>query len=145
MRLIISIVVCGFLAAPTLAQDSVPDLKGTWIGQFKTVIFGHNAHHPGDQSVTDTPRIREITFTLNVSGQDGRVIWGEGWSKPDSREPFAIAIAVDGKTGYGADKDGVWAVTRISADNLEICYTHSGISPTQSIVASCGKVSRTAR
>jgi hypothetical protein len=58
------------------------------------------------------------------------------------REPFAIAIAADGKTAYGADTDGVWAFTGITASAIEICYTHSGLSPTQSIVASCGKVSR---
>ena len=145
MRFIISIVVCGCLAVPAFAQDSTPDLRGTWTGPFKSVIYGPNSHHPGDQSVTDPPRVRDITFTLKMSGQDGRVIWGESWSKPGTREPFAIAIAADGKTAYGADTDGVWAFTGISADAIEICYTHSGLSPTQSIVASCGKVSRAAQ
>jgi len=145
MRYIISLVVYGCLAAPTFAQDKLPDLKGTWTGQFKSVVCGHNRHHPGDQAVTDPPRVRGITFTLKVNGQDGGAVWGESWSKPDLREPFAIAIAPDGKTAYGSDTDGVWSVTRISGDAMEVCYTHSGLSPTQSIVASCGNVSRAAQ
>ena len=68
---------------PRLRPGLTPDLRGTWTAPFKSVIYGHNSHHPGDQSVTDPPRVRDITFTLKVSGQDGRVIWGESWSKPE--------------------------------------------------------------
>jgi hypothetical protein len=142
MRFIVLAFLCIFPAAAAFAQDSTPDLKGTWSGPFKSVIYGHNSHHPGDQRVTDPPRARDIVFTLKVDGQDGRVIWGESWSNPDMREPFAMAIAVDGKSAFGADTDGMWAATRISAETIEICYAHSGLSPSQSIVASCGTLSR---
>ena len=78
-------------AAAAVAQTA-PDLKGTWSGTFKTVIYGHNPHHPGAESVTAPPRVREIGFTLEVEGQDGRVLWGKSWSDPQRKEPFAATV-----------------------------------------------------
>jgi hypothetical protein len=129
------------MAAPALAQ-TVPDLKGTWSGQWRTVIYGANPHHPGPQTAADAPRIREITFTFEVEGQDGRLIWGKFWSSPDRKEPFAATLAADGRTIVGADGDGSLTGTVASADRIEMCYTHSALSPSRSIVASCGALQR---
>ena len=34
-------------AVPAYAQGAVPDLKGTWTGKGKSVVFGANSYHPG--------------------------------------------------------------------------------------------------
>ena len=136
--LMISAMAALTMAAPALAQ-SVPDLKGTWSGQWRTVIYGLNPHHPGPQATLDTPRVREITFTLEVEGQDGRLFWGKSWSSPDRKEPFAATVAADGKMIIGADTDGSLTGTVAAPDRLEMCYTHTASSP---IVASCGAVQR---
>jgi hypothetical protein len=127
------------LAAPAAAQRA-PDLKGTWSGQWRTVIFGENPHHPG--GTADTPRVREVTFTVEIEGQDGRLIWGKSWSNPERKEPFAFTVTFDRRTIIGADADGSW-IGRIGGRNrLEMCYTHTALSPSKSIVASCGTLQR---
>jgi hypothetical protein len=140
------IVTTAFLAttAAALAQ-SAPDLKGTWSGQWKTVIFGHNPHHPGSETTTNPPRIREIAFTMQIEGQDGRLIWGRSWSNPQQKELFAATIAADGKTILGSDTDGSLTMSITAPDKLEACYTHTGQGPTKSIVASCGSLQRAGR
>ena len=126
----------------TAGAQTTPDLKGTWSGQWRTVIYGHNPHHPGPEGVNDAPRIREITFTLEVEGQDGSLLWGKSWSNPDRKEPFAATITTDGKTIIGADTDGSLTATIAGSDQLEMCYAHTALGPSQSIVASCGVVQR---
>jgi hypothetical protein len=140
------IITTAFLAttATALAQ-SAPDLKGTWSGSWKTVIYGSNPHHPGSETTASAPRIREIAFTLEVEGQDGRLIWGRSWSNPAQKELFAATIAADGKTILGADTDGSLTMTITASDKIEACYVHSGLSPTKSIVASCGSLQRAGR
>ena len=89
MRLALAFGLAIGLPASAIAQDAAPDLVGTWSGPFRTVIFGNNPHHPGSETVATPPRIREITFTLDVEGQDGNLIWGQSWSDPARKEPFA--------------------------------------------------------
>jgi hypothetical protein len=49
---------------------------------------------------------------------------------------------VDGKTIMGADTDGSLTMTLAGPDSMEVCYTHTGLGPSQSIVASCGAAER---
>ena len=139
--LMISAMAALVLAAPVFAQTA-PDLKGTWSGQWKTVIYGVNPHHPAPQATADAPRVREIRFTLEVEGQDGRLFWGKSWSSPDRKEPFAATMTEDGKTIIGADTDGSLTGNVAAPDRLEVCYTHTALSPSKSVVASCGAVQR---
>ena len=37
----------GTVATAARAQDDIPDLKGTWSGKGKAIVFGNNLHHPG--------------------------------------------------------------------------------------------------
>lgn len=62
-------------ATAARAQDAIPDLKGTWSGKGKVVIFGGHAHHPGVRP-DSPPTVRDIEMTLLVEGQDGRLAWG---------------------------------------------------------------------
>ena len=37
----------------------------------------------------------------------------------------------------GVDTDGYFRMTVLSADRIEMCYAHNGLSPTGSMVATC--------
>jgi hypothetical protein len=145
MRLLTTVSTIAFalgLSAASAQNAAPPDIKGVWSGPFKTVIFGHNSHHPGNETIAQPPRVRDITFTMEFQGQDGPVAWGQSWSDPARKEPFGIAFGADGKTGMGADTDGSLTLTVTGPDRMEVCYAHTGLSPSQAIVASCGVLSR---
>lgn len=136
-----ALLLCG--ATTAFGQAVVPDVKGTWVGKGKSVVFGANPHHPGAQTQDSPPRIRDYEFTFTVEGQEGRLAWGRNSSSVAvTREPFAWAISADGKTIVGSDTDGSYFLTVQSADLMELCYTHTGLSPSKSIVATCSMVTR---
>jgi hypothetical protein len=136
--LVIALALLGAAATTARAQDAIPDLKGTWSGKGKSIVFGTHDHHPGTQTAADPPRVRDIEATHTVEGQDGRVAWGRSSSAvADTKEPFAWAISSDNKSIVGADMDGYFRITLISADRMEKCYVHNGTSPTHSVVATC--------
>jgi hypothetical protein len=107
MRILTAALLLG-LSSVAIAQEAIPDLRGTWIGKSKAVVFGHNQYHPGGQKPGDPPRVREVEFTIRIDGQNGRVLWGEAWASanPEAKDTLALAIAADGKTIIGADNDG---------------------------------------
>jgi hypothetical protein len=142
-HLVFALALLGTAGTAAHAQDAVPDLKGTWTGKGKAVVFGTHAHHPGTQTPTDPPRVREIEATHTVEGQDGRVAWGRSSSAvADTKEPFAWAIASDNRTIVGADLDGYFRITLVAPDRMEKCYTHNGTGPTRSVVATCYMMER---
>lgn len=133
----------GTMASAASGQDGVPDLKGTWTGKGKAIVFGGNRHHPGAPAASEPPRVRDIETTHVVEGQEGRVAWGKSASAvADTKEPFAWAIASDNKTIVGSDEDGYFYLRVVSRDRLEKCYVHNGTGPTKSIVASCFMINR---
>jgi hypothetical protein len=134
--LVFALALLAVAATAARAQDAIPDLRGTWSGKGKAIVFGSNPHHPG--SPADQPRVRDIEATHTVEGQDGRLAWGRSSSTvADNKEPFAWAISSDNKTVLGADMDGYFRITLVSPDRMEKCYTHNGTSPNRSIVAAC--------
>jgi hypothetical protein len=136
--LVLALALLGTTAIAAGAQDTVPDLRGTWTGKGKSIVFGTHAHHPGSQTTADAPRVREIEATHTVEGQDGRLAWGRSSSAAaDTKEPFAWAIASDNRSIVGADMDGYFRITLIAPDRMEKCYAHNSASPTRSIVATC--------
>lgn len=145
--LVFALALLGAAAATARAQDAIPDLKGSWSGKGKAIVFGVNPHHPGGQTAADPPRVREIEATHVVEGQDGRLAWGHSSSKvaADTKDPFAWVIASDNKTIVGSDMDGSFRITLISPDRMEKCYTHDGTGPTRSIVATCYVMDRVKR
>ena len=138
--------VCNYLAlvlaiigaaTAACAQDAIPDLKGTWFGKGKVIIFGGHAHHPGVPQ-DSPPAVRDIEMTLLVEGQNGRLAWGRSSSaNADTKEPFTWAISSDNKSIIGSDTDGSFRITLLAPDRMEKCYTHNGLSPSKSIVAGC--------
>jgi hypothetical protein len=114
---VFAVALLGAARTAALAQDAIPDLKGTWTGKGKAVVFGNNPHHSGTQMPTDPPRVREIEATHTVEGQDGRVAWGRSSSgAADTKEPFAWAIASDNRTivGVGSSIGGPRVITSVS-------------------------------
>jgi hypothetical protein len=145
-RLVLALAFLSSAAIAAPAQDAIPDLKGTWTGKGKSIVFGTHAHHPGSQTTADPPRVRDIEATYVVEGQDGRLAWGRSASAvADTKEPFAWAIASDNRTIVGADLDGYFRITLLSPDRMEKCYTHSGTSPSGSVVATCHMMDRVKR
>jgi hypothetical protein len=144
--LVFVLALLGATATAAYAQDAIPDLKGTWLGKGKVIVFGSHTHHPGSQSAADPPRVREIEATHTVEGQDGRVAWGRSSSAvADTKEPFAWAISSDNKSIVGADMDGYFRITLITPDRMEKCYVHNGTGPTRSVVATCYVMDRAKR
>jgi hypothetical protein len=87
--------------------------------------------------------VRDIEATHAVEGQEGRLAWGRSSSAvADTKEPFAWAIASDNRTIIGADMDGYFRITLVSPDRMEKCYTHNGVSPSRSVVATCYMMDR---
>jgi hypothetical protein len=131
-------------ATAARAQDAIPDIKGTWTGKGKVLVFGSNVHNPGTQSMSDSPRMRDIEMTDVVEGQDGRLAWGRSSSAvADTKEPFAWAMSADNKSIVGADMDGYFRITLLDADRMEKCYVHAGMGPSKSMVATCYAMQRT--
>src|SRR5262245_53216973 len=139
----------ALLGATTLgaaAQDAIPDLKGTWTGKGKAIVFGTHAHHPGKQTTSNPPRVRDIEATHVVEGQEGRVAWGRSSSAvADTKEPFAWAISSDNKSIVGSDVDGYFRITILSPDRIEKCYAQNAARPSRAIVASCQVMDRVKR
>jgi hypothetical protein len=122
----------ALLAAATTcarAQNAIPDLKGTWSGKGKAIVFGSGDHHPGSQTAADPPRVRDIEATHTVETRR-------------YQEPFAWAISSDNKPIVGADVDGYFHITLTSPDRMEKCYVHNGVSPSRSVVATCYAMDR---
>ena len=137
-HLVFALALLGAAATSARAQDAIPDLKGTWLGKGKSIVFGTHEHHPGSQTRADPPRVRDTEATHTVEGQDGRLAWGRSSSTvADTKEPFAWVIASDNKSIVGADTDGYFRITLLGPDRMEKCYAHNGTSPSRSIVATC--------
>src|SRR3974390_1555733 len=117
MRFLVLVLALVGVVTAAQAQDAIPDLKGTWTGKGKSIVFGTNPHHPGSQTTADPPRVRDIEATYVVAGQEGRVAWGRSASTAaNTQEPFAWAIASDNKTIVGADMDGYFHIVLVSPD-----------------------------
>jgi hypothetical protein len=142
MRLLLLIGLVAAGGVPAAAQESLPDLKGLWSGEFRAVVYGANAYHPGPETPADPSRIRAFETFVEVEGQDGNLLWGKAWIGDGPKDPFAWAIGPDGRTIVGSDRDGSHFMTLLSADRMQRCYTHNGTSASQSIVATCGVIER---
>lgn len=138
MRIVVAVLACT-LASAAAAQDSAPDMVGTWVGSAKSVVYGANRFHPGDAAVAE-PRVRELGWTMEITGQDGRVFWGRGWLTDDTsvRDTLALALASDGKTIIGAGDDGTHIMTLVAPDRIERCFSHPATVDSGAIVAACG-------
>jgi hypothetical protein len=139
--IVLALAILGAVATP-----AIPDLKGTWTGKGKSIVFGNNAHHAGKQTTSSRPRVPDIEAIHVVEGQDGRLAWGRSSSATaDTKEPFTWAIASDNKSIVGADMDGYFRITILSPDRIEKFYAQNAARPSRAIVASCQVMDRVKR
>jgi hypothetical protein len=124
MALALMLVMTPLAAA---AQDAIPQLKGTWKGTGKILLFGTTEHLSGSPQ---NAVVRDLEVTHTVAGQDGRLIWG------------TTSSANNDRTIIGADSDGYYRITVVSADRIEKCYAQSATGPRQAIVATCFMMDR---
>ena len=73
MRILIAALLVVGVSTAAGAQGAAPDLKGTWSGKFRSLVYGNNSHHPGPQASSIRLRGREISIPsfLRSLGQDG--------------------------------------------------------------------------
>jgi hypothetical protein len=123
------------LAAPAVAQNAVPDLRGTWKGNSESVVSGGaNPHHPAQAAEA---QFGSVPFTLSVDKQEGRRISGTFSSAQTSDQVLAV-IGRDGSI-YMADDDGYTVGTILAPDRIELCYLRS--TP-EAKVASCTELTK---
>jgi hypothetical protein len=107
--------------------DAIPDLKGTWKGKGKAIVFGNNPHHRGPHTLADAPRVRDVEATIIVEGHEGRLAWGRFSSAAaDTQTPVALAIASDNKSVIGASEHSYLRLTLLSPDRMENCFARHG-------------------
>jgi hypothetical protein len=135
-----TLAIIAFLSAAAAAQEAIPDLKGTWRGVGKILLYGNTEHLSG---AAGAAVIRDLDVSHTVIGQEGRLLWGTTSStNNDNKEPFAWAMSSDNKTILGADTDGYYRLTVVSADRIEKCYVQNSAGPRQAIVATCFMMNR---
>ena len=104
------------------AQQSIPDLRGTWKGQSESVVRGSGTGTHHEASSAAEPRFTSVPFTLIIDKQNGRRFSGT-FSSARSTEPV---IAVLSRTGtiYMVDNDAHAWGTLLAPDRMELCYLH---------------------
>jgi hypothetical protein len=106
-------------AAPAAAQDTPPDMRGTWKGDSESIVLGRgNPHHAGPK--VNMPRLSSIPFTMTIDMQDGRRFSGK-FSSPKSSESI-IAVISHAGTIYMVDDDGWTSGTMLAPGKMELCY-----------------------
>lgn len=140
MRTIMKISMAGLVAAalagPVQAQDTYPDLKGTWVGKGTAIVLGTPKHH--DKTAAKTPRLSDQNFTFKITDQkDGR-FWGT-MESPRGKDLMIGILAPDKKRVLVAGEEGTAEGRLIDANTFEWCYDHH---TKDSIVVSCNTVRR---
>jgi hypothetical protein len=119
-----------------MAQNAIPDLRGTWKGDSETIVLGGgNAHHPATQS--SEPELRSASFTLTIDKQDGRRFSGTFSSGRGSSK--AIAVISRSGTIYLVDFEGYTNGTMLAPNRMELCYLKQ--SP-DARIASCVELTK---
>ncbi len=123
---ILMVVTAGLMASPVIAQDQVPDIVGTWTGDFKLM------HHTGPA---------EQSLQLKVLEQDGPLLKGEkawritagtpgdvgGEVRTEAVEPLVGVIDFDGTIHFAEQDDsGLYSGRLTGPDTLEIVYLEAG-------------------
>jgi len=126
------------------AADPAPNVKGKWTGKTSTIVAGTGGHWPSSAGTFEKPGLFDKDLTIEISGQDGRRIWGKttiAGNGEKTEEPFIGHLyGKDGRKFLVADKDG-YLTGDFDGDTLSFCYAHAG-GPTQTSVVSCTEIKR---
>jgi hypothetical protein len=124
-------------AGCAVAQDKWPDIKGVWTMTSSSIVLGAEKHHPAAVK-QETPRYREVKFTLRITEQKDRRFSGTIESQ-HYKETVIGAFANNQKQVLMADSDGYFDATLIDANTMDYCYRHIA---TGSTVVACSVMKR---
>ena len=138
-RILCFAAVATTIGGSAFAQAFV-DMKGEWSTTGQAIVHNGGAHHPTNdpgKTVGDY-RLREVTFTYKIDGQEGPRFWGS-LTSPYRTERLMGSIAADGKHVYMVDQDGIIDGVFADNDTIDVCYRE--IKPASAVV-SCNVVRR---
>ena len=127
------------LAGAALAQETYPDLRGTWLGKGSAIIVGSPKHHEKGQA--NTPRLSEQSFTFTITDQKGDRFWGTIES-PKGKEMIIGILAHDKKRVLVSDALGTAEGVLLDANTFEWCYDQHSKDAT---MLACNTVRRQAK
>lgn len=108
------------MAASATAQQTPPDLKGTWTGTFTGgVRQGGGQLAPADEA-SHFVHPGDRNYTLAITEQDGRGFKGT-WSSVLGSETLQGVIRLDDRTLLMVDTDSSIEATLISPAEMEFC------------------------
>jgi hypothetical protein len=127
----------------SLAQTPAPfDMKGTWKGTGEAIIDGVTGYHPpgaAGTKPTGNYRLRAVTYTYTIDGQDGRRFWGSVSSDSVANERLIGSFAVDGKSIYMVGREGFLDGHVVDSDTIQMCYRQITAS---SAIVGCNEMKR---
>ena len=124
-------------AGCAIAQENWPDMKGVWTMTSSSIVLGAEKHHPGTIK-QETPRYREVNFTLRITDQKDRRFSGTVESEK-YKETVIGTVANNRKQVLMADTDGYFDATFIDANTMDYCYRHIAAGST---VVACSVMMR---
>ena len=120
-----SLIVAAFsviLSPSAIAQQSYPDLKGTWIGPGQSITQGKTDQWPNSEE--SGPVFREGSWTVIIDRQEGNRFTGtQGLTGGTRRDQLLGVIRTDQKTILMIDDDGTFYTVLTGPDMMEMCRT----------------------
>ena len=108
------------MSVPALAQDSYPDLKGTWVGPGQSVTLGETDQWP--DAGPAAPVFRQGSWTVTIDRQEGSLLAGtQGLTDGTRRDPLLGVIRGDRTTILMVDDDGSFLTLLSGPDAMEMC------------------------
>jgi hypothetical protein len=131
-----------FVLGATMAAAASPDLRGTWKVEGDSIVGGASPFHPANAPPAAqgmVPRLRHVSMTLRVDGQEGERFWGVS-ANADATEDFIGSFTGEpgGRFLY-VDVDGFMEGTVGADGTMRYCYRH--VTPTSRVI-SCGTATR---
>lgn len=121
------LLVLGFLAIGSLgtahAADA-PSLLGTWTGKGPSI---------SNEAGWETER----AYTLVITEQRGQVFKGHSEYTGGQEDIFGV-IRADGRSVLIDDDDGMFALSLLGPDSMEVCYVEAGADA----IATCTTLAR---
>ena len=118
------------------------DMKGTWKGTGDAIIDGLTAYHPPGAAGTKPSgnyRLRAVTYTYKIDGQDGKRFWGTVSSDAVANERLIGSLSNDGRWIYMVGKDGFLDGQIVDPDTIQMCYRQVN---TASAIVGCNEMKR---
>lgn len=117
------------------SADDMPNLVGTWKGNYTGVHVGATQHRKAEPGVNFG---KTIEFVLVIEEQHGSDFAGEVKVGPKT-ERLIGSLQPDGKGGVMLDSDGQLLFSVVGNSTIDVCYSHS---LPDSKVTGCARMTR---